>query len=154
MKHAVGDDWGRLRSRVQCVRASTSAVCARTYPSLSPRISPRPSVHPSVRLSVGRPIGRFALSFHLCEREKERERERTWEREMCGRTRVRSLSDPTVGHATEVADPIYGTEEILCRIMDSGRAHDMNILTERWIYFARKTWVASERIGQRFSAFR
>jgi len=44
---------------------------------------------------------------------------------MCGRTRVRLLSDPTVGHATEVADPICGTEEILCRIMDNGRVHDM-----------------------------
>lgn len=43
---------------------------------------------------------------------------------MCGRTRVRSLSDPTVGHATEVADPICRMEEILCRIMDNGREHD------------------------------
>jgi len=37
-----------------------------------------------------------------------------------------SLSDPTAGHATEVAaDPICEMEEILCRIMDGGtRAHD------------------------------
>jgi len=36
------------------------------------------------------------------------------------------LSDPTAGHATEVAaDPICEMEEILCRIMDGGtRAHD------------------------------
>lgn len=120
MKHAVGDDWGRLRSRVRRVCVFTSAVCARVPVSISAHLSPsvrssvRPSVRSSVYLSVGQPVGRF--DPHARKRERERGK-----RETRGWAGVRPLSDPTVGHATELADPICGMEEILCRIMDNGR---------------------------------
>lgn len=101
MKHAVGDDWGRLRSRVQCVRVFTFAmyVCARVPVSITSHLSP--SVHPFVCLSVDRSVGSPPPSTLVSAKKRE------WEGEMCGWTRVRSLSDPMVGHATEVADPIY-----------------------------------------------
>lgn len=83
-----------------CSYLRCTCVCARARALVS--ISAH--LTPSVRLSVGltgRSVGRFAPAW---TRKRER---RTREKEMRGRTRVRSLSDPTVGHATEVAiDPI------------------------------------------------
>lgn len=128
-------------SRPRCVCVYVRAR-ARVPVSITSHLSP--SVHPSVCLSVDRSVGSPPASIPR-ECEKERERERTREREMCGRTRVRSLSDPTVGHATEVADPICGNGR---NFMSYNGQRTRTRHGPDHIYFARKTWIASERMRE------
>lgn len=81
MKHAVGDDWGRLRSQgVRVCACSTSAVCARVLrlylrASLPVRSTVRPSVHPfirpSVRPSVCRPTDRSVGSPRVSVKKRK-----------------------------------------------------------------------------------
>lgn len=96
--------WGMIG--VVCDPGYDVCACSYLHVCMRARVPVSITAHltPSVRLSVGltgRSVGRFAPAWTW-----KRER-RTREKEMRGQTRVRPLSDPMVGHATEVAiDPI------------------------------------------------